>query len=74
MSDNRKIQTEVNRLIKAMGRKERLVAGRGYCYFTDGNTSSWHQTAVYVNSISQLTVASWMEEFNTFVSRETDRG
>jgi hypothetical protein len=58
------IAAEVNRRIRAMGRSEKLVAGRGYCYFCEGDASAWYTCSVYVPRISDCTPDEWMVEFN----------
>ena len=36
----------VNKILKARGHQERLVRGRGYYYFIDGNASSWFSSSI----------------------------
>jgi hypothetical protein len=68
MSGNQ-IAAAVNRQIREMGRTERLVTGRGYCYFIEGDASAWYTSSVYVPRVSDMTVAEWMDEFNQMVAR-----
>ena len=62
------IAREVNAAIKAMGRDERLVAGRGYCYFVEGDAMSWYTSSVPVARISDLSVERWIEELQHFIA------
>jgi hypothetical protein len=52
----------VNRLLRALGHAEKLVAGRGYLYFVDGGTSGWYSSSVPVCYLRDLTVGRWVEE------------
>lgn len=38
----------VNALLAAIGEDVRLRAGRGYVYFSDGDTTVWHETSVAI--------------------------
>jgi hypothetical protein len=53
----------VNAELKKLGVAEKLVKGRGYYYFTEGNTSSWSEDSVYVYHISHLPLATWLAEY-----------
>lgn len=48
MTDMRTTPTAVNKILKARGHAERLVRGRGYYYFVDGNASAWFSSSVPV--------------------------
>ena len=52
----------VNRLLRALGHGEKLVAGRGYLYFVDGDASGWYSSSVPVCYLRDLTVGRWIEE------------
>lgn len=52
----------VNQRLAAAGHAERLVKGKGYFYFADGDAYSWPATAVYVFRVSDLTVGGWIDE------------
>jgi hypothetical protein len=54
---------EVNRELKRRGRKERLVRGRGYYYFVDGEASRWYSSSVYIYRADDLSLRRWMKEF-----------
>lgn len=43
--------TRVNQQLKAQGREERLVRGRGYYYMHSGDTGRWPATSIYVYRI-----------------------
>jgi hypothetical protein len=53
---------DVNAALKAAGVKERLRRGRGYYYFSGGDTSGWPSTSVYVYRAEELSVSRWLEE------------
>lgn len=51
---------------KQFGYDVNLINGRGYFYFIDddGNSlDSWSTTSVMVNSLNQLSLEQWVEEF-----------
>lgn len=52
----------VNEALRKRGRSETLVKGRGYAYFTGGETARWRATSVYVYRISDLSISEWLEE------------
>jgi hypothetical protein len=62
------IAREVNKRIKAMGRNERLVAGRGYCYFIDGDAMRWYTSSVHVPRIADQTVEQWLADLQLFIA------
>jgi hypothetical protein len=39
---------DVNKVLKQRGHNERLVRGRGYYYFVDGDAFSWFSSSVEV--------------------------
>lgn len=53
----------VNTALRARGVKERLVRGRGYYYFMDGDASSWPSSSVYMNDVGAWTVEQWLREY-----------
>ena len=55
---------EVNAALKARGCDERLRRGRGYLYFTEGNSTAWPSSSVYVCYSDDLTVDQWMNEYD----------
>lgn len=55
---------EVNRELRRLGRAERLVRGRGYYYFTGGTAELWPRSSVMVYRASDLSLESWMADFN----------
>jgi len=55
----------VNRELKKLGSVDELVKGDGYFYFAGETSLSWSQCSVYVNSINQLTLDEWIEEYNS---------
>lgn len=64
----------VNAALKRMGAAERLVKGRGYCYFTEGEAMDWPTSSVMVNRMSQLTVGEWIEEYKRLkAAHEADK-
>lgn len=48
MNAQRTTPAAVNKILKARGHKERLVRGRGYYYFVDGNASGWFSSSIPV--------------------------
>lgn len=48
---------KVNALLKAAGRKEVIVRGRGYYYAVDGEAWGWYSSSIAVNSFATLTLA-----------------
>lgn len=55
---------EVNQALRTRGKKERLVRGRGYYYFTEGDASSWFTSSVYMNDASVWSVDQWLHEYD----------
>jgi len=54
---------QVNKAIAAKGGKEQLVKGNGYYYFVEGDAWSWSVQSVYVNSLNQLTLETWVTQW-----------
>jgi hypothetical protein len=48
MTEQRTTPAAVNKILKARGHAERLVRGRGYYYFIDGDASGWFSSSVPV--------------------------
>lgn len=64
----------VNRILKAAGFPERIVQGNGYAYFTGGNASSWPESGVYINRISDAPNSLfWLSERNRLNDAWKDR-
>jgi hypothetical protein len=40
--------TRINKALKAAGREERLVRGRGYYYLIEGEAHTWYSSSIYV--------------------------
>ena len=54
----------VNAALKRLGAEERLVRGKDYFYFTDGDSHKWPQTAIYgVARVSDMSIDRWIEEY-----------
>lgn len=53
----------VNRVLRQLGVEERIVQGRGYVYFAEGDAYSWYSSSVPINHISQMTVRQLIEEY-----------
>ena len=51
---------QVNKAIAAKGGKEQLVKGNGYYYFIDGDAWSWSRQSVYVNTLNQMPLETWI--------------
>jgi len=50
----------VNAAIAAEGGSEKLVRGKDYFYFVDGDASSWYSASEYVYRLDSHTVAEWV--------------
>ena len=50
----------VNTELEKLGIAERLVQGKGYLYFTEGNAHKWPSSSVYVCRLNHLTLADWI--------------
>ncbi len=46
-----------------MGVEERIVQGRGYVYFTEGEAHTWYSSSLPINRINHLTVRQLIEEY-----------
>lgn len=61
---NKITAAHINRELKKRGISERLVQGRGYIYFTDGDSSSWESSSIavcYVADIVQPTLTATVD-------------
>lgn len=54
----------VNDALAAAGYAERLVRGRGYFYFIDGEAFTWYSQGVYVSHLTAFTVEQWVRQRN----------
>jgi hypothetical protein len=54
----------VNKALREAGHPETLRRGKGYYYFTGGDSAGWYTSSVYVNNVSAFTVAGWIAERN----------
>lgn len=59
---------EANRALKARGEVPRLRNGRGYYYF-DGPALVWPTSSVFVYRADELTLAEWLDEYDTLRTR-----
>ena len=65
MNPNAKATTRnVNKALKAAGREEQIVQGRGYAYFTDGESHTWDTSSIPVCKIGHMTLARAIVFFN----------
>lgn len=55
---------DVNARLAARGVAERLVRGKDYYYFSGGTSESWFTSSVYVARVSDLSIDSWMAEYD----------
>jgi len=53
---------KINAALVVGGHQERLFRGKGYFYFSDGNTPNWPATSVCVYRLNELTLEQWLEE------------
>lgn len=58
---------DVNRLLRELGRVERLRAGAGYYYFSEGEGLDW--PSVYTFRCSDMSLASWAEEIDSRINK-----
>ncbi len=65
---------EVNKAIKALGFAEKLTRGRGYYYFRDGTAAGWYRSSVYIYRASDMSLACWLEEFQTMRAEAVSMG
>jgi hypothetical protein len=52
----------VNAALAGAGHAERLVKGRDYWYFAEGDTPRWPVTMVCVYHLNALSLDEWLEE------------
>jgi hypothetical protein len=57
----------VNRLLRERGRVERLRAGAGYYYFSEGEGLDW--PSVYIFRCSHMTLAQWEREIDSRIGQ-----
>jgi hypothetical protein len=55
----------VNRALRARGVRERLARGRDSFHFTGGTTYRWATSTVSVATADALTVAEWLQAYDT---------
>ena len=55
----------VNAELARLGFEERLVRGKGYYYFCEGQAHEWPACSIHVYQSSSLTLEQWMEEYYT---------
>lgn len=53
----------VNAAIRDLGGTEKLVRGKGYWYFCEGDSASWPDASVYTMHLGDLTLTQWIEEY-----------
>jgi hypothetical protein len=53
----------VNAAIEKLGGKERLVHGKGYFYFTGGDSELWPRSSVMIYRLNSMTLEQWVEEY-----------
>lgn len=54
---------KVNKVLRRMGVEERIVQGRGYVYFTEGEAHTWYSSSIPINRINHMTVRQLIEEY-----------
>ena len=55
---------DVNRELRARGKAEQLVKGRGYFYFADGEAATWPSSSVLAYRLDQLTIRQFLDEYD----------
>lgn len=53
----------VNRVLRELGVEERIVQGRGYVYFAEGDAHSWYSSSIPIHHVRQMTVRQLIEEY-----------
>lgn len=53
----------VNKFLRSKGIGEVLVKGKDYMYFSEGDSSNWFSTSVYVISANDLSLEQWLLEY-----------
>jgi hypothetical protein len=61
-----KSTAQVNAFLKSKNIKEKLQKGKGYFYFSGGDSYNWAESAVYVYRIDDMTFQDWYEEYKKF--------
>lgn len=61
--------TRINKALKALGREERLVRGRGYYYLIEGESSSFYTSSIYTMWIEPKDFAFAASEVNDMFRR-----
>ena len=62
-SDMPKTLATVNKYLRSKGVKEKVVRGRGYYYFIDGNAYDWPSQSVYVYRASDISLGDWYDHW-----------
>lgn len=52
---------DINAEIAKLGGKERLVAGKDYWYFIEGDSEKWVRSSVMIYRLNALTLKQWVE-------------
>lgn len=64
----------VNKALAAAGYNERLVKGKDYWYFVDGDSHRWYSRSVGgVYRLNQLTVEQWIRARNELANDPHNR-
>ena len=53
----------INNALAVRGVKERLFKGKGYFYFSEGNSERWRSTSVDVYRLNALTLDQWLNQW-----------
>jgi len=61
----------INRELRALGLGERLVQGRGYVYFVDGDAHTWRSSSIAVCYVADLVAATLAETMVTVLRERT---
>jgi hypothetical protein len=58
-----KSTAQVNAFLKSKNVAERLKRGKGYFYFSEGNSYNWSASGVYVYNIDDMSFQDWYNEY-----------
>jgi len=71
--DNRlypKSVAQVNTFLKSKNVDEKLNKGKGYFYFSEGDSYNWPSTSVYVYKVNDMTFEEWYDEYKKLSNYE----
>jgi len=61
---------QINHALAARGVAERLVRGKGYFYFWEGDAPRWRNSCVMVFRLNAFTLDQWLAEYDQLKSAQ----